>query len=67
MTIPKFFEKHSIGSDEKNRHTIFFTGFALSNQLYQSIEDKVISIVKKASFINIVEILPECFKTDDQI
>jgi len=60
LPLSKYFEKHPL--PEETKPPVIFSTFALSHELYQHIEDSITDIVRTGKYVNLTELLPECFK-----
>ena len=51
---------------ENSGETGRFTGFTLTDTTYNALEEQVSQMCVQASFLNLTEILPDCFKSVEQ-
>ena len=62
LDAEKFFKQELA---EEVAAPVKFSGFVLSDTLYASLEDQVAQICKDGTYLNLVEILPDCFKKSE--
>lgn len=48
------------------KNPVKFTGFVLSETLYASIEDSIAQMCIDGTYLNLAEVLPDCFKKPEQ-
>lgn len=57
------FLKQELADEVQN--PVKFTGFILSDTLYASLEDQIAQMCVDGTYINLVEILPDCFRKQE--